>query len=43
VPQRRYQRAVTPTSDHLLGVWGLSVGEAWAVGGRSTGVVLRSR
>lgn len=43
VPQRRYQRAKTPTSDHLLGVWGLSVRESWAVGGRSTGVLLRSR
>ncbi|MFT3713409.1 MAG: hypothetical protein QM817_37610 [Archangium sp.] len=39
----RYARSMTPTSDHLLGVWGLSVRETWAVGGRSTGVLLRSR
>lgn len=43
VPQRRYQRSMTPTSDHLLGVWGVTVNDAWAVGGRSTGVLLHSR
>ena len=43
VPARRYVRSMTPTSDHLLGVWGVSGRDAWAVGGRSTGVLLHSR
>ena len=40
---RRYARHVSPTHDHLLGVWGTSVSSTWAVGGRSEGVILRSR
>lgn len=43
VANRRYQRLLSPTMDHLLGVWGASSDEVWAVGGRSTGVVLRRR
>jgi hypothetical protein len=38
-----HQRHLTPVSDHLLGVWGTSVSTSWAVGGRTDGVILRSR
>ncbi len=40
---RKYTRHVSPTHDHLLGVWGTAVNSTWAVGGRSEGVILRSR
>jgi len=43
IPARRYRRVVTPTGDHLLGVWGTSADDVWAVGGRSTGLLLRKR
>ena len=39
----RYTRHLTPVNDHLLGVWGTAVGRSWAVGGRTDGVILRSR
>ena len=38
-----YARFETPTRDHLLGLWGTSVRKTWVVGGRSEGVILRSR
>ncbi len=40
---KKHQRHVTPVGDHLLGVWGTSVGSSWAVGGRTDGIILRSR
>lgn len=43
VPNRRYQRLPTPATDHLLGVWGTGLDDVWAVGGRSTGIILRRR
>lgn len=43
VANRRYQRQLSPVNDHLLGVWGTGLDDVWAVGGRSTGVILRRR
>jgi hypothetical protein len=40
---KRFVRQVSPTFDHLLGVWGSSQNAVWAVGGRSTGVILKSK
>ncbi len=40
---QRYTRHVTPVNDHLLGVWGTATNRSWAVGGRTDGVVLRTR
>ena len=40
---QRYVRHVSPVFDHLLGVWGTAVNRSWAVGGRTDGVILRSR
>ena len=38
-----FVRHVSPTKDHLLGVWGTAVNSTWAVGGRSDGIILKSR
>ena len=40
---KNHQRHVSPVGDHLLGVWGTSVSASWAVGGRTDGVILRTR
>jgi hypothetical protein len=41
--QKRHVRQVSPTFDHLLAVWGTSRSNVWAVGGRSTGIILRRK
>ncbi len=43
IPATRHRRIVTPTGDHLLGVWGTGPDDVWAVGGRSSGVLLRKQ
>jgi hypothetical protein len=37
------QRMVSPTFDHLLGIWGTNPNAVWAVGGRSSGIILKNK